>query len=298
MAETKYGFCTKCNETFSYLQYADGDTDIDRGEFLVHGQCMGVGYATKAQAQTAMELEITDALEDEQPTDETPNVQNRSADNGDSSEVARAEYAVGDMVTIDDSVTFDEEGKQVTGVIARLVGEGGYDVEYKKHGVKFAAFVMTNEITHATSEQPSVVQMADDVASVPMSANMKAYLESVTGETVENVRVTDANPFATMHAAQPPPANAHEAVVANISIEPRGLAHMPSGTKYADMVYEEIVVEQNARIEALEAENEKLRAALEEMKLWIRKADVNVQPIRLVIEPMIDKALAKDTTTD
>lgn len=64
MAERKYGFCTKCNETFVYMQYEDGDTDIDRGEFLVHHQFMGIGYATEAQALSAMEVHAQEDLED------------------------------------------------------------------------------------------------------------------------------------------------------------------------------------------------------------------------------------------
>jgi hypothetical protein len=39
-----------------------------------------------------------------------------------------------------------------------------------------------------------------------------------------------------------------------VSDAPRGLAHMPSGTKYADMAYEEAVVEQKREIDSLRAQ--------------------------------------------
>jgi hypothetical protein len=65
---TRYGYCTECHETFEYNLYEDKEdgnfTDISRGEFLVHGEHMGIGYKTEADAQVAMEREIADDLEE------------------------------------------------------------------------------------------------------------------------------------------------------------------------------------------------------------------------------------------
>lgn len=264
------------------------------------------------------------------------NVQNRAADNGESSEQARK--SVKKSFKRNEKIWFERGGtnkewlwgyfkSQRNNVVHIEVGSDNYFAECHSH-VESVLTEAEYEAMLAAPSEPAAAQTADDAVSED-EARVLGYvckqstpvgyeeiywaIETFTASYVESLidrlkargYISDNgnhdkythtakgySAYLAQHAAQTQTAN--EAGTGDMSHAGDG-AIRKGITTLTDMIERrnEELDAKDATIAALQADNEKLRAALEEMKVWIRKADVNVQPIRLVIEPMIDKALAK-----